>query len=1288
MAKQATVKKILAWTLALALVSGNAPLTALAEELPSAQDAAEGGISAVSPREGEPAVWFESDQDYSDTYEDGGGNLTIFAGKAYDDGEYPGGSVTLTLNTGDLEYETINWEIGRWEPDEGEEDSYHIAEDESLRSCIDEAGKSVTVDGENWTGMDEDDSIVINAEVMDAEGNWLASSHVDIQIRQWYYDFQWPEGDRTMLPYWGFSLSNTFNCYMENPTYPDGFDQEVPITGLEISQDDEVLSVQEWDDGNGWDIRAENFGEAKVTLQYDPDLSGESGTYTFTVTVAEDVYDIYIESETGTDQMLPGAQMTLDTSLSWTSFYDWDEGEFSQDTDGFSVNWEIGEGSDAALLGAESGSSVTVTAQEGINDRLVQVIGTMCDADGAEYARGEYWIYIAEQYYVLETSTAIGGNEVNTDPDDSSQAPEVGDEITVTPKLTFFDAEHPNGTDMTGDDTIRYVWNWWDEGQLLICDQYGNELTWGNEEEGIEEKREGTGFFTVTKRTNDWTDAWLEAQVSDGEGGYSYVTSCNLVFGGHDYSIWLDEGVREDHYTWVFSDEDLTIRTVMDTDSEKLTFAWEVGLEENGEISELFTEGTDYDVTEDGALVLHGAALQEKGLEQSFWIRAVALVDDVEVWSDSLWADVRESEHYYNWNHPYGVLRDDSIYVWKHNTTSCYLSNANHPYGEDVTAEITNIQIAGQYSGYDEDGSPIEATDTVATLSYSSSEEMWEITGKNNGYVFLDVTYRLPEEEGTEDEEYTESIRIYVEDELFSLEWDYPEGTDNMLRSSALEISDIILKHDYIAEDGEHIYGEEIPYDDLDLEFSEHDENLVTAAIGEDGTSVVITSTSEEGSYGSTDVLFVARRDYDGQLLGVASDEIHVNVTDQYYALSLSDLCVQPGDVISADDMGARVTHYSEEHPEGTEVDEALDCYFYGFDGEIFTENEMGDVNIWGGYTAPKTVTVSEDVLNGADQLPLTTTIGVDAFSVAERDNGEVEWFENNFATVTICSHEYESAVTKESTCEEAGERTYTCKYCGSSYTEEIPATDHEYDAGKVTKAATCTEAGVRTYTCVHCGKTYTEAIPAAGHQWSSWTTVAEATVFTAETQQRSCAVCHTAETRTVGSKLSGTISLNASSLVLQVKQKTTALKVSGMAAGDYVASVTSGNTKLLKVTRFSKEGTVTLKAAKKTGSTKLTIKLASGTEKTIRVKIQKNMVKTTKISGLTKKLTVSGKKKLTLAAALTPITSQQKLTYASSNKKVAAVSAKGVLTTKKKGKAKITVKSGSKKFVIRLTVK
>ena len=162
---------------------------------------------------------------------------------------------------------------------------------------------------------------------------------------------------------------------------------------------------------------------------------------------------------------------------------------------------------------------------------------------------------------------------------------------------------------------------------------------------------------------------------------------------------------------------------------------------------------------------------------------------------------------------------------------------------------------------------------------------------------------------------------------------------------------------------------------------------------------------------------------------------------------------------------------------------------------------------------------------------------------------------------------------------------------------------------------------------------------------------------------------------------MKATIKLNLTSITLQQKQSTKAVKVT-MAKGDSVKSWTSSNKKIAKV---DKNGMI--KAAKK-GTAKITVTLKSGKKATVTVKVQTSKVATSKITGLKSKVTVKKGKTLTLKPVLSPITSQDKITYKTSNKSVATVSSKGVIKGKKKGTAKITVKAGKKSYVVTVTVK
>lgn len=321
-----------------------------------------------------------------------------------------------------------------------------------------------------------------------------------------------------------------------------------------------------------------------------------------------------------------------------------------------------------------------------------------------------------------------------------------------------------------------------------------------------------------------------------------------------------------------------------------------------------------------------------------------------------------------------------------------------------------------------------------------------------------------------------------------------------------------------------------------------------------------------------------------------------------------------------------------------------------------------------------------------------------------------------------------EGKVTKKATCTEDGLKVYTCRVCAETKEEVLKATGHQHTELRNEKKATCTEEGYtgdtyctdcgelikkgsvtekanhnwqltkeekatcekdgsKTYTCADCKETKTETIPTTGHKFGDWQTVTTQSVFTGGVQKRICSICGKEETRNVGNQLKATIKTNASSLKLKRKQATKKFVVSGLAAGDSVKSWTSSNQKIVKVFG-SRNGACTIKAGNKTGKAKITITLASGLKKTINITVQKSAVACTSIKNVPKKLTLNRKKSYQLKPVISPITCTSKAKYKTSNKKIVKVTSRGKITAVKKGKAKITVMVGKKKFVCTVTIK
>ena len=156
---------------------------------------------------------------------------------------------------------------------------------------------------------------------------------------------------------------------------------------------------------------------------------------------------------------------------------------------------------------------------------------------------------------------------------------------------------------------------------------------------------------------------------------------------------------------------------------------------------------------------------------------------------------------------------------------------------------------------------------------------------------------------------------------------------------------------------------------------------------------------------------------------------------------------------------------------------------------------------------------------------------------------------------------------------------------------------------------------------------------------------------------------------------LTATPTPTTTTLTLRVKQT---YKSSGK-----IKSVRTTNKKIVKV---DKKGKIT---GKKAGKATVTITYTNGSRRIYQVKVQKGIVKTTAVSVNKRNIILAKKgKSFQLKVTLTPVTSQQKVTYKSSNSKVAAVNSKGKIVAKKKGTATITVKSGNKKITCKVKVK
>lgn len=217
----------------------------------------------------------------------------------------------------------------------------------------------------------------------------------------------------------------------------------------------------------------------------------------------------------------------------------------------------------------------------------------------------------------------------------------------------------------------------------------------------------------------------------------------------------------------------------------------------------------------------------------------------------------------------------------------------------------------------------------------------------------------------------------------------------------------------------------------------------------------------------------------------------------------------------------------------------------------------------------------------------------------------------------------------------------------------------------------------------VYGARTVTFTIDTANHTYGDWKVTKDATVWAAGEREHVCTVCGYKETESVP-KLTPTISANMTSVPVQAGKTTDKFRVA-LANGDYIQKWESSNRKIFTVSgKFN--GTCTIRARKK-GRATITATAASGLQITALVKVQKGIVKTRAIAGLPSTVSLKKGQRVRLNPVLSPLTSQNPVTYKSSSTKIATVSRTGRIRGVAPDRCKVTVTSGKVSVKVTVTV-
>lgn len=107
------------------------------------------------------------------------------------------------------------------------------------------------------------------------------------------------------------------------------------------------------------------------------------------------------------------------------------------------------------------------------------------------------------------------------------------------------------------------------------------------------------------------------------------------------------------------------------------------------------------------------------------------------------------------------------------------------------------------------------------------------------------------------------------------------------------------------------------------------------------------------------------------------------------------------------------------------------------------------------------------------------------------------------------CVHQYQSEITLQANCAQEGTERFTCLFCGNSYTQPVPTTEHSYRPTKVEKEATCAEEGLQQYSCEICGVTNSEKTEKLPHTLENITVTKEPNCTDEGECTGDCTVCY-----------------------------------------------------------------------------------------------------------------------------------------------------------------------------------
>ena len=466
-----------------------------------------------------------------------------YKGKNYDlwfehDGNtvYTDSTMTYTLNTDNLGEDWASKYDIAFTVGQGEWDDDNMVWDKKFTKGKEYTvnGNAVTFNGAALTDYLNDGFIVLaelklkgTDKVLSTEDNWC-------EVREAFEDNNFPMEHMNVLRGDTFPVDPFIDYFRQNADYPYGKPGQYKVLNVTHADaaSEEFTTIEKKTEGENtwWDIHAEKNGTSNIKITYkDAHETDTEHTYTFSVAVTNDAYEVRLDSLSGEFSALPGGSIPLKAYAVHRSVSDSENGDwldYNESEEDFRIAWDI-EDTDSDVVKSlvpdpanQSKAVLTFKTREENGGEDPEggagVSVKVFDSDNNEVAS-------TFDYYTVNTEFGQIKPEVLSDPDMDCNETEHLSMQTVWKKLGKEDRVIPN---------VTYVWGF-NEGDFQLKDGEGNEIH-------SDEPTQTTEVY-ITRKTTGYSRLVVRA-----EWGMDQFKWHAYYVNPKHYSIVLDEDVEND----------------------------------------------------------------------------------------------------------------------------------------------------------------------------------------------------------------------------------------------------------------------------------------------------------------------------------------------------------------------------------------------------------------------------------------------------------------------------------------------------------------------------------------------------------------------------------------------------------------------------------------------------------------------------------------------------------------------------------------------------------------------